>query len=134
MAEVIAIDPGRDKCGIAILWSDGTFRQEVIATETLAERVACLHHRYPSATVIIGNGTTSKESRERIVRECHLTPLVVEEYKTTEEARKRYWQENPPRGLRRFLPTSMQVPPVAVDGYVAVILAERYIKQKGESV
>ena len=130
MNTVIAIDPGRDKCGVAVRYADGTFCQAVIATDTLCEWVRKAHQGNPSAQVIMGNGTSSREIYERICRECNVTPLVVEEYKTTELARKRYWQENPPQGLRRLLPTSMQVPPVPVDGYVAVILAERYANQK----
>lgn len=130
MNTVIAIDPGRDKCGVAVWQSDGTFWQAVIATDTLADWVCKAHRDNPSAPVIMGNGTSSHESYERICRACNVTPIVVEEYKTTELARKRYWQENPPQGFRRLLPTSMQVPPVPVDGYVAVILAERYANQK----
>lgn len=133
MSGVIAIDPGRDKCGVAVLLSNGQFLQEVILTEMLTEWVTRMHRTNPDATVIIGNGTTSRERMAEICRACSLTPVVVEEYKTTELARQRYWQENPPRGLRRLIPTSMQVPPVPVDGYVAVILAERYMaKMKGE--
>lgn len=126
MTSVIAIDPGRDKCGVAVLLADGAFRQAVIATEMLGEWVKIAHEKNPDAPIIIGNGTTSRERCDAIYHACRVTPIVVEEYKTTEMARRRYWQENPPRGLRKLLPTSMQVPPVPVDGYVAVILAERY--------
>ena len=41
-----------------------------------------------------------------------------------------YWREHPPRGLMRLIPVTMQVPPVPVDDYVAVILAERYFDKK----
>lgn len=126
MKKIIAIDPGRDKCGVAILMQDGSFKQEVIDTAELCRWVSRARSAAPDAPVIIGNGTGSAAAHARIKNECLTEPLFVEEYKTTEEARKRYWQENPPQGWRRMMPTSMQVPPVPVDGYVAVILAERY--------
>lgn len=126
MNKIIAIDPGRDKCGVAVLAEDGSFTQEVIDTTELCRWTDRARREHPEAVIIIGNGTGSQSAYTRIQAECDAEPLFVEEYKTTEEARRRYWQENPPKGWRRMMPTSMQVPPVPVDGYVAVILAERY--------
>ncbi|MBO5245314.1 MAG: pre-16S rRNA-processing nuclease YqgF [Selenomonadales bacterium] len=126
MKKIIAIDPGRDKCGVAVLSESGSFTQEVIDTADLERWAKDAHRAHPEAAVIIGNGTGSQSAHARIQKACGIEPLFVEEYKTTEEARRRYWQENPPAGWRRLMPTSMQVPPVPVDGYVAVILAERY--------
>lgn len=126
MVRVIAIDPGRDKCGVAILAKDGSFKQDVIKTDELCAWVNDSRKRCGDVPVIIGNGTGSRSAYERLQKECCIEPCLVEEYKTTEEARRRYWQENPPQGWRRLMPISMQVPPVPVDGYVAVILAERY--------
>ncbi len=133
MSMVIAIDPGRDKCGVAILSEDGSFVQNVIKTDELCKWVKRSCREYGDVPIVVGNGTGSRSAIERLQRECRVEPHLVEEYKTTEEARRRYWQENPPAGWRRFMPTSMQVPPVPVDGYVAVILAERYREaMKGE--
>lgn len=131
MKKIIAIDPGRDKCGVAILMQDGSFEQEVIDTDALCRWVSDAWANVPDAHIIIGNGTGSRAAYARIKAECGAEPLFVEEYKTTEEARKRYWLENPPQGWRRLIPSSMQVPPVPVDGYVAVILAERYQRSTG---
>ena len=36
------------------------------------------------------------------------------------------------RGLRRLLPTSMQVPPVPVDDFVAVILGTRFLAREAQ--
>ena len=44
---------------------------------------------------------------------------------------KREYQATP-RGLRRLLPTSMQVPPVPVDDFVAVILGTRYLARQAQ--
>jgi hypothetical protein len=53
--------------------------------------------------------------------------LVVDEKNTTLQARERYWEHNPRRGWRRFLPSTLQVPPADVDDFVALILAERVL-------
>ena len=50
----------------------------------------------------------------------------VEEAYTSERARRRYFAENPPRGLARLIPAGMRTPPVPVDDWVAVLLAEAY--------
>lgn len=126
MSMVIAIDPGREKCGVAILSENGSFVQDVIKTDELCAWVNKSRQECGNVPVVIGNGTGSQAAIERLQRDCRVEPYLIEEYKTTEEARRRYWQENPPAGWRRLVPTSMQVPPVPVDGYVAVILAERY--------
>ena len=52
---------------------------------------------------------------------------IQQHRKATELAKKAYWKAKPPRGWRRLLPVSMQVPPVPVDDFVAVILAQRYL-------
>ena len=56
--------------------------------------------------------------------------VVVDEYRTTELAKGEYWKAHPPTGWRRLLPVTMQVPPVPVDDFVAVLLGRRYIQGK----
>ena len=125
--EIIGVDPGRDKCGVAVLNSTGEILfEKVIATEELAETIKKLSAQFDLKTAILGNGTTSK-SAEKIIRAENLSVKVVDEKHTTEEARKLYWKKNPPSGWRKFLPTSMQVPPEPVDGIVAEILVKRYL-------
>ena len=124
--EIIGVDPGRDKCGVAVLNSTGEILfEKVIATEELAETIKKLSAQFDLKIAILGNGTTSK-SAEKIL-EKFLPVKVVDEKHTTEEARKLYWKKNPPSGWRKFLPTSMQVPPEPVDGIVAEILVKRYL-------
>ncbi|SDF72584.1 Holliday junction resolvase RuvX [Sporolituus thermophilus] len=128
---VIAVDPGRDKCGIAAVSRDrGVLYKAVVPTAALAGKVAKLAHDYGAAAVVVGDRTTGsaavKELSALIIDGRPLMIATVDEHRSTDEARRRYWQENPPRGLRRLIPTTMQVPPAPVDDYVAVILAERY--------
>ncbi|MFA6850454.1 MAG: pre-16S rRNA-processing nuclease YqgF [Selenomonadaceae bacterium] len=128
---ILAIDPGRDKCGFAALQDDGgVLKQKVICTAELAAVVQAAVCKYHPTALIIGNGTTSKAA-QKIIKQTvpDLRLIVVDEYRTTDDAKKRYWLVHPPKGWRRLLPVTMQVPPVPVDDFVAVMLAERYVQK-----
>jgi RNase H-fold protein (predicted Holliday junction resolvase) len=124
---VLAIDPGRDKCGVAIVSESGVLSKAVVETPTLAKFLAQLKEEFHIDRAIVGNGTNSKKVSDVVKRVLGLLPEFVDEYYTTLEARKRYFKENPPKGLARLIPVSMQVPKVPFDDYVAVILAEKYL-------
>ena len=132
---VAAVDPGRDKCGLAILSLEGeVLFHEVVATKCLVEKLCQQREVYPFQIIVLGNGTTSAQAKQRIQRALPAVELlVVDEYRTTEIARGEYWQAHPPTGWRRLLPVAMQVPPVSVDDFVAVLLGRRYIEGKKDS-
>jgi len=131
---VIAVDPGREKCGVAVVHKRiGVLFKKVIDTAQLIvviQELVKIHH---ITTIVLGDRTSSNKAREEIKQancdERFLNIVPVDEHLSTEVARKRYWQENPPNGWKRFIPVTMQVPPVPVDDYVAVILAERYFSK-----
>lgn len=133
---IVSIDPGREKCGFAILDRSGKILEHrILSTENLVSEVEKSFDRYGFEKILLGNGTSSREARDRIEKwisekKISVALQLVEEYKTTENARIRYWQENPPRGWnwRRLLPITMLSPPEPVDDWVAVILAERFLK------
>lgn len=134
---VLAIDPGRDKCGIAVVAEDGrVLYKSVILRISLAVTTESLLAQYAVRTVVVGDGTTSAGAVEEIGK-INLTYkgvsiVTVNEYRSTDEARDRYWRENPPQGFKRLIPVTLQVPPAPVDDYVAVILAERYFKNSSD--
>ena len=126
---VLAIDPGREKCGVAVLASDGrVLVQEVVATAALDAAVGALIRAY-EPTVIMGNGTTSADAKKR-VEALGVPVTLVDEYRTTDAAKCAYWEAHPPRGWRRLMPRGMLVPPVPVDDFVAVILAQRFLEKR----
>ena len=132
---VIAVDPGREKCGIAAVDQQrGVLVRQVIATSCLPEMVQKWAKMYHATVVVLGSRTSSKEARLLLqgmkTEAGPLSVVLVEEHRSTEEARLRYWREFPPRGLWRLVPTSMRTPPVPVDDLVAVILAERYFARR----
>lgn len=130
---IISIDPGREKCGIAAVHPDkGVLQKNIISTQDLPSIIKEWASKYQTKTVIMGNGTSSKDAKNLlekiIINGQSLGVTLVDEYRTTDDGRRRYWQENPPQGFWRLIPVTMQTPPQPVDDYVAVILAERYLE------
>ena len=126
---VLAIDPGREKCGVAVLASDGrVLVQRVVTTAELDAAVGALIRAY-EPNVIMGNGTTSADAKKR-VEALGVSVTLVDEYRTTDAAKCAYWEAHPPRGWRRLMPRGMLVPPVPVDDFVAVILAHRFLEKR----
>ncbi len=133
---IAALDPGRDKCGFAVLTDNGeVLCQRVIATQNLMTEIKTAKATYGFSRLLIGNGTTSKNAQGKLAGIADLQVIVRDEYRTTELAKKEYWKANPPKGWRRLIPVTMQVPPVPVDDFVAVILGRRFLEEqesKGE--
>lgn len=128
---VLAVDPGRWKCGVAIVARDkGVLARAVVPQDDLQRLLRVLVSEFQPDTIIVGRGTGAKEARS-IVNHLNLPlPTVsVDETYTSQDARKRFFKEHPPKGLKRLIPTSLQVPEVPYDDYVAVILAERYLEE-----
>lgn len=124
---VLGIDPGREKCGLAVVSPNLVLVKRVVARGEFLDLAREYIRQYNVARIVLGDGTGSKDFLQEI--EGVLPVVTVDEQYTTEEARKRYWLDHRPKGWRRFLPTSMQVPPEPFDDYVAVILAERYLSE-----
>ncbi|MDI9637341.1 resolvase [Kamptonema cortianum] len=130
---VLAIDPGSSKCGAALVRRDdlgelSLLWHGIIPATEIAAKATALHEEYNYGLVVVGSGTKSKtviESLRELMPSIGI--LVVDEKDTTMQARERYWEMNPRRGLRKFIPATMQVPPDPVDDYVALILAERVL-------
>ena len=127
-ASVLAIDPGRAKCGVAIVRRDGQVLFRAIVTveaiEAEAQRLLAAHS--PCA-LIVGGGTGSRPVLKAL-RAAELPVPVerVEEAHTSEAARRRFVAENQAPGWQRLLPRSLRTPWRLYDDYVAIILAERY--------
>ena len=126
---IAAVDPGREKCGVAVVDKDGrVLEQAVVATVRLADELTARAMKFRPERILLGNGTTIHAAEETIRTALPDIPVeIVDEYRTTDDAKVAYWKAHPPTGWRRFLPTGMQVPPEPVDDFVAVILAQRYL-------
>ncbi len=124
---ILAVDPGRIKCGLAIISRDEVLLREVVAREKICTRIGeVLPNQGP---IVVGDRTGSEDfiiELKEVLPELNQRIITVDEHLSSVEAKNLYWRDHPPRGWRRLIPTSLQTPPVAIDDYVAVILAKRY--------
>lgn len=125
---ILAIDPGSSKVGLAVVRSDGqVLYRAVLAVEDFAREVEALYQRFRPQRIVVGGGTGLRSIEPLLHQLLPDVPLqVVNEAYTSEQARRRYLRENPPKGWRRFIPSFLRTPEQPYDDYVAVILAERY--------
>lgn len=127
--EILSIDPGREKTGIAILKNSDVLEHKIINSDELVQIIKSLLEKYIIKTIVMGNGTSSKKKYDLLKREFIDRDIVlINEYRTTDEARKLYFQENPPKSWKKLIPLGMQVPPVPVDDYAAIVIGRKYLK------
>ncbi|MGB9612633.1 MAG: resolvase [Candidatus Margulisiibacteriota bacterium] len=127
---ILALDPGKEKCGLAILDQSGNvLEKKIIAPQEVSSLVPLLVAKYSLSVIIVGQSAFGKKIEKELLKlELKANIIFVSEKYSTLEARRRYWQENKPKGLWRLIPTTLRTPPVPVDDYAAVILGERYLK------
>jgi RNase H-fold protein (predicted Holliday junction resolvase) len=129
---ILGFDPGRDKCGIAVMGLDRQlyYHQVILAEEAIANIEVQLQ-KFPVSLIVMGDQTTAKKWKQQLSQELSkLTNIIlVDERYSTLEARDRYWQMYPPQGIIKLLPKGMRQPPRAIDDIVAVLLIERYLNR-----
>jgi hypothetical protein len=104
----------------------GVLAQGVVPTRVVGEIVADWQAQHRAEVLALGGGTATKQVR-RMLKDLGLPMEICPEAHTTERARKRYFQEHPPRGWRRLLPVTLQTPPIPVDDYAAILIAEDFL-------
>ncbi len=124
LSDVIGIDPGRDKCGLAHLRADGSVAaRAILAPDAVVGWVRRVQVEN-RARVLLGSGTGHRALGARLT-EAGIAWQSVDETGTSAEARRRYLADHPARGLGRLVPAGLRVPDEPYDDYVALILAER---------
>jgi RNase H-fold protein (predicted Holliday junction resolvase) len=128
---ILGFDPGRQKCGLAVMGVDRRlYYHEVISAEDAIKTIQSLRDRFPVSLLIMGDQTSSKEWKRRLTEELtDLRVVTVDERNSSLEARDRYWQMYPPKGLSRLIPEGMRTPPRPIDDIVAILLIERYLER-----
>ncbi len=126
---VIAVDPGRAKCGVAAVDREGVLERTICETQDLVRTVEGMLERTGAERVLVGGGTNGRKLAKALRARPEMPDVVlVDEESSSLDARKRYFRENPPRGLRRLIPGGMLAPPEPVDDWAAVVLAERWFE------
>jgi len=131
MPKIIAIDPGKSKCGLVLAEiSEKKVYKAIIIRSTLIENyVRNLITTEDISQIIIGNGTTSKEIREKLYffkKEL----ITFEEKNTTYRAKARYFQLFPISGLQFLMPREVFILNKNLDAISALIILEDYCKTK----
>ena len=130
----LGVDPGRNKTGLALVNGAGKIvKLHIAESQNIDNEIVEFIKNSCPVHIVLGNGTNSRNIGESVKRVLpDVMVAVVEEAHSTEEARALYWQENPPKGLKKLIPLGMLVPPVPLDAYAAVILVRRFLEDNYE--
>ena len=124
---ILGLDPGRDKCGVAVMDNEGKVAyHQIIDSQNAIATIQKLAREFAIDLIVMGDGTTSKIWQQQIESIATMPVVTVDETNSTLEARDRYWIMYPPKGLQRIIPQGLRVPPRPVDDIVAILLIEKY--------
>ena len=131
MPKVITIDPGRSKCGLVLaeISAKKIYKAIILKSEVLENYVRNLIAAEDISQIIIGNGTTSREIREKLYffkKEI----ITFEEKNTTYRAKARYFELFPISGLKFLIPREVFILNKNLDAISALIILEDYCKMK----
>ncbi|MEG5062722.1 pre-16S rRNA-processing nuclease YqgF [Microcoleus sp. B3-A4] len=129
---ILGFDPGKDKCGIAVMGRDKKVcYHQVVLSEAAISTIQSLCEQFPIELLVMGDQTTSKIWKQKLTQS--LSPEIeivrVDERFSSLEAKERYWEMYPPTGLSRLIPQGMRTPPRPVDDIVAIVLIQRYLNK-----
>ena len=127
MPRVITIDPGKSKCGLVLaeIIEKKVYEAIILKSELLENYVRNLIAAEDISQIIIGNGTTSKEIREKLYffkKEIK----TFEEKNTTYRAKARYFELFPIIGLKFLMPREVFIINKNLDAISALIILEDY--------
>jgi len=131
---VLAIDPGTKRCGMALVRrnSDGKLQllwRQVVPADAVVPHLHEAYAVHPYSLLIVGAGTNValvvREIREKLPA---ISMLEVDERDTTLQARERYWEHHPRKGLRKYIPATLSSPPEPIDDFAALVIAERVLQ------
>ena len=131
MPKVITIDPGKSKCGLVLaeISEKKVYEAIILKSEFLENYVRNLIITEDIAQILIGNGTTSREIKEKLYffkKEI----ITFEEKNTTYRAKARYFELFPIKGLKFLIPREVFILNKNLDAISALIILEDYYKVK----
>ncbi len=129
MPRVITIDPGKSKCGLVLaeITEKKVYKAIILKSEFLENYVRNLITAEEIAQIIIGNGTTSSEIREKL-NFFKKEIITFEEKNSTYRAKARYFELFPITGLKFLIPREVFILNKNLDAISALIILEDYAK------
>ena len=131
MSKVLSIDPGKSKCGfvLAEINEKKVYDAIVLNSELIEDYIKNLNNVEDISKIIIGNGTTSKETKEKL-NFFKKEIITFEEKNTTFRAKKRYFELFPINGLKCLIPREVFILNKNLDAISALIILEDYFQIK----
>ena len=131
MPRVITIDPGKSKCGLVLaeISEKKVYKAIILKSEFLENYVRNLTTADDISQIIIGDGTSSREIKEKLYffkKEI----ITFEEKNTTFRAKARYFELFPISGLKFLMPREVFILNKNLDAISALIILEDYYKLK----
>ena len=131
MAKIISIDPGKSKCGLVLaeISKKKVYKAIILQTKSLEDYVRNLNSLEDISKIIIGNGTTCKEIKEKL-NFFKKEIITFEEKNTTHRAKARYFELFPISGLKSLIPREIFILNKNLDAISALIILEDFCKIK----
>ena len=131
MSKLISIDPGKYKCGLVLaeISEKKVHKAIIIKSELIDDFVRNLNTIENISKIIIGNGTTNREIREKLDF-FEKKIITFEEKNTTYRAKARYFELFPITGLKFLIPREFFLLNKNLDAISALIILEDYYKMK----
>jgi len=131
MPRVITIDPGKSKCGLVLaeISEKKVYKAIILKSELLKNYVRNLIAAEDISQIIIGNGTTSREIKEKL-NYFKKEIITFEEKNTTYRAKARYFELFPISGWQFLMPREVFILNKHLDAISALIILEDYCKTK----
>ena len=131
MIKLLSIDPGKYKSGLVLaeISEKKVYKAIVLKSELLEDYLRNLNKVEDISKIIIGNGTTGKEIRDKLdffKKEI----ITFDEKNTTYRAKARYFEIFPITGLKFLIPREVFILNKNLDAISALIISEDYFKIK----
>lgn len=127
----LALDPGREKVGVAVLKYDGSIVfQGVFPREGLERALKELKERYVLSEAILG-GSTGSGAVLPILERVGFHVYRVNEQGSSEEAWRLYLEERCGRGWRKIAAfLSVLLSSRSLDDWQAIVIGRRFLRER----
>ena len=131
MNRVIAIDPGKSKCGLVLadLKEKKVYEALVFKTHLLLDFLKKECKKNNKLIIIVGNGTSSKNFVKSL-NELLVDVIIAEEKNSSYRAKHRYFEIFPLKGIKSLLPREIFILNKNLDALAALIILEDYCGTK----
>ncbi len=131
MVKVLSIDPGKYKSGLVLaeISEQKVYKAIVLKSEILKDFVKNLKSVEDISKIIIGNGTSSSEIKNKL-NFFKKEIITFEEKNTTYRAKERYFELFPTSGLKSLIPREVFIINKNLDAISALIILEDYCSMK----